>query len=241
VQASEAHIVDVVVGGTTTSSLHEDSVHLDTGSSLLVPARLGARVSLTDWLDMEADWGWSGVGGELRAGAPEGVAVPFALSVGARSGALRPLALDDESMVREQHELRARFELFPKLAFPPGDELRRVHGVLAVGASQGVHYHWLPLPDRGGDAPDVPHQSFLRKELRIEGAVGAELRARIAVVSVVAMPYAVVRSELPGVPSCGVPSCDQMRAENAAALRQNYGVSLTLSLGLALNRRPPPP
>jgi hypothetical protein len=242
VQVSEAQVVDMVVGGTTTSTLREDRFHLDTGSSLIFPARVGARVALADWLDAEADWGWSGGGGELRAGATEGAAIPFALSLGGRSGALLPVALDDERDLRQQHELRARLELYPSFALTPGPEGRHVNGVFAAGVSQGVHYHWLPLPDHGGDAPDLPpHESILRDELRIEGAVGVQWRARVAVVSLVAMPYAVARSQAASPVPCGDPRCDQLRQEAAGALRQNYGVSVTLGLGLAFNRRPPRP
>ena len=136
---------------------------MDAGT-MLIPPRAGGRVALADWADLALDWDLSGLGGEIRAGTPEGTPWPFAVSIGARSGALFSLALDDR--VRDQYNVRARVEIYPLLSPPTGQVARRQHAIIALGISQGLHFHELTLQD------GLDSWEFLREETRVEGALG---------------------------------------------------------------------
>jgi hypothetical protein len=219
VQALAAQSVDVAVGSLTSTDAGRESgayMHL-----LMPPGKIGGRLALADWLEAEGDWGWSGIGGELRAGLPEGGRMPFALSLGARSGALMPLPLEDS--IRGQHQLRARLELYPRLATTAGPSPRRVHGILSAGVSRGVFDELLSY-------------EILRDETRIEGAAGVEFRARDGFASVVVMPYVVAQGSNPRAVPCGIGHCtSDIPQSSLIAAGTDFGAILSLTFGLTFN------
>jgi hypothetical protein len=229
---SLAPIVDVSVVTTTVTTgdpatttpvgtSRATKASIDAGTMLPVPARAGARVAIADWADVELDWGWSGVGGEIRAGAPEGTGLPFAVSLGAHIGAFM-LALDDR--ITDQYDVRARVEVYPRLSPPTGQVGRRHHAILALGISEGLHYHELTLQD-GED-----HWEFMRQETRVEGALGFESRTTRSAISLAALPYVVVRGSFPTEVSCGIAHCIEFDGRRLAAYRQDFGLSLALTI-----------
>lgn len=237
VQIGGAEIIDASrIAVTTTSSMtgmtsSEEAWRLDAGTMAPpFPSRLGGRIAMTDWLDGEADWGWSGVGGELRAGVPEvGQRLPFALSVGARSAILAPIVLDDR--IREQREVRLRLEMYPLLAQRwegPGDPFR-FHAIVALGVSRGRHFHAFNLETKD-------ELNLLRDEDRVEAVLGGELRVRRASFSLVAMPYYVTDASAPTALSCGIAHCAGVTDRTLGSFSQSYGVSVVVSLGYAVRQ-----
>ena len=205
----------------------EQGFHADAGTTWVFPARLGGRVAITDWLDTAADWGVSDMGGELRVGVPEGAhPFPFAVLIGARTDRLAVFPAGD---YRGQHAIRARLEAYPALSSPSATSLARFHGVLALGASHGRYFHAFVVGDYD--------PSLTRDEDRVEGALGAELRRGRFVGSLIALPYFVARSSAPTAVDCRFPECRLVRQEDLLGYQQDFGVTITLNLGIALNAR----
>ena len=192
---------------------------MDAGT-VSIPPRAGGRVALADWADLALDWDLSGVGGEIRAGTPEGTRWPFAVSIGARSGALFSIAIG--SRIRDQYDMRARVEVYPRLSPPTGQVARRQHAIVALGISQGLHYHRLTLQD------GLDQWEFMREETRVEGALGIESRTNRSAISLVALPYVVARGSFPTEVSCGIAHCIQFDGRRLVAYRQDLGLSLAL-------------
>lgn len=217
--------VDVANSRVTTTTTSERQTHFDAG---FLMSRLGARYSPADVLDFAVDYGTNGAGGEIRTGRPERAgSLPFAFSLGARTGALIPLTLQDD--VRKQWETRARLEVYPRLRplFPT--DLNRVHAIVALGASRGRYFH---------SAPQGDGVSVLQFEARIEGALGLELRGEAAFLSLVALPYYIARSWRTEHVSCGFGHCYQIDREDLVSYDQKAGGTILVSLGLTLGGPP---
>ena len=225
VQLSETQIYDVSRIHLTTDQGAKQGFERDVGGLAMLPVRLGGRVAIADWFDAAGDWGSADSGGEIRAGLPEGTRLlPLAFLVGARTDAL---ALRfGRGQTGQQHEVRVRFEAYPTLLSPSAVSPTRVHGVLALGASHGRHYH----------AFDVNYQaSLLRDEDRMEGALGVELLRRLFVGSLLVMPYYVVRSSALASLECDFGDCI---TANVLGYQQSLGMAIVLTLGFAFNQPP---
>lgn len=206
----------------------EQGFHADAGTTWVFPARLGGRVAITDWLDTAADWGVSDMGGELRVGVPEGAhPLPFAVLIGARTDRLAVFPAGDYT--GQQHAIRARLEVYPPLPSPSATPLARFHAVLALGASHGRYFHAFVVGEYD--------PSLIRDEDRVEGAIGAELRHGRFVGSLIALPYFAARSSAPMAVDCRFPECSLVRQESLLGYQQDFGVTITLNLGIALNNR----
>lgn len=213
---------DLANSRVTTTTASERRTHLDAG---LLMSRIGARFSPLDLVDFAIDYGTNGAGAEVRAGPPEhATAWPFAVVVAARTGALIPLTLQDE--VRDQWESRARVEVYPALRPPGASNLTRLHGVLALGASRGRHFHNTPHPGDG--------VSVLQYEERIEGAVGVEARTNGGFVSLIGLPYYVARSSGTTHVSCGIAHCYQVHPADFVSYEQTLGGTILLTVGVTL-------
>ncbi|HEX7506325.1 MAG TPA: hypothetical protein VF550_06100 [Polyangia bacterium] len=189
----------------------------------MLPVRLGGRVAITDWFDAAGDWGSADCGAEIRAGQPESAhPLPFAFLVGARTDALA-LSLGRHTSTGQQHEIRARLEAYPALLSPSAASPTRIHGVLALGASHGRHYHSFAVSYQA---------SLVRDEDRMEGVLGVELRRRLFVGSLMVMPYYVVHSSAPTALECDFGDCI---TAHVLSFQQSFGMAIVLSLGLALH------
>lgn len=189
-------------------------------------SRVGGRVGLIDWVDVGGDVGWTDGGYELRAGVPEWTwVVPFALSFAQRSGQAG-LANDYHRL----HDTRWRLELYPRV-YVQGT--LRVHLVAALGTSAGLRYHGLPysydfpmedITPNEGPAVNTGNPVF-RKERRFEAALGAELRRRRLIASLVILPY--------WVQSSGEAEYEACLGCTSFTLEQNSGVAVFLSAGVS--------
>lgn len=203
----------------------------DAGGALLggwvaLPVRLGGRVAVADWLDASADWSFSTAGLEVRAGRGEGAGrVPFAVAVAGRTDKLANLPVGER--IGNQHDLRLRFEAYPRLWLSPVNPSIRAHGVLALGVSTGRRFHAYHV-----FAYESP---LVRDEDRLEGAVGVEYRRRHFVGNLTVMPYYVLRASRFQAADCSFGDCLTSRA---TGYRQSFGVTIVLSLGVALFTRP---
>lgn len=226
VQVSETQIYDVSRIHITTDQGAKQGFVKDDGGFAMLPARLGGRVAITDWFDAAGDWGSADSGAEIRAGLPEGAhPLPFAFLVGARTDAFA-LNLGRHISTGLQHEIRVRLEAYPALLSPSAASPTRIHGVLALGASHGRHYHSF----------DVSYQaSLVREEDRMEGALGVEMRRRLFVGSLLVMPYYVVRSSAPTSLECDFGDCI---TAHVLGYEQSFGMAIVLSLGLAFHQPP---
>jgi len=224
VQVSETQIYDVSRIDITTDQGGQQGFQRDAGGFYLLPVRLGGRVAITDWFDGAGDWGSADSGAEIRVGLPEGTRpLPFAFLVGARTDALA-LSLGRHNSTGQQHELRARLEAYPALLSPSAESPTRIHGVLALGASHGRHYHSFTVNYQA---------SLLRDEDRMEGALGVELRRGRFVGSLIIMPYYVVRSSALTSLECDFGDCI---TAHVLGFQQSFGMAIALNLGLAFHQ-----
>jgi hypothetical protein len=198
----------------------------------VAPARGGARVGLSDWLDVAADVGFLESGAEVRVGVPEGSRpLPFAISVGSRWGALGLL----DRHQGEHREGRVRFEIYPRLHGL--DRGVRMNLIGTLGASFGRRYRALPahgLPPALVPDPDEDHEGWptvgtwndptsyvLRDETRLEATLGIEKRKDRTVVSFFLMPYWTVAHGR--ALDAGCSGCQEWRVERLAA---RFGLAL---------------
>ena len=226
IQFSETQIFDVSRINIETDKGQRQGFAADAGGCCMVPFRLGGRVAATDWIDVAGDWGLNDSGTELRAGLAEGMyPLPLAFLIGARTDALAPAA--GRRVTGHQNEIRLRFEAYPALRSPSATSPTRMHLVLALGGSHGRHYHAFNVVDKA---------SLEREEDRIEGALGIDLRRGRFVGQVIAMPYFVAHASAPTSLECEFGDCITARV---LEYQQAFGVSIVLSLGIALRQHPP--
>jgi len=226
IQFSETQIFDVSKISIETDRGQKQGFATDAGGFCMVPFRLGGRLAATDWLDVAADWGLNDSGAEVRAGLAEGMhPLPLAVLIGARTDALAPAA--GSRITGHQNEIRLRFEAYPVLRAPSATSATRMHLVLALGGSHGRHYHAFNV---------VYKASLEREEDRVEGALGIDLRRGRFVGNLVVMPYYVARASAPTSLECEFGDCITARV---LEYQQALGVSVVLSLGIALHQHPP--
>lgn len=152
-----------------------------------IPARLGARLGVADWMDLAADVGWNDTGAELRLGVPEwSTSTPYAVSLAHRLTFV-PVGPSDEL----PREWRLRGELYPELSW---SESARWHWVTALGASVGNRLQRGLYADRNSQPAAFGSglRRFVREETRAEAAFGVEMRRDVVRVAAVGMPYWVV-------------------------------------------------
>lgn len=157
----------------------------------IVPRRLEVRLAPVSWADVGADIGWIDGGADVRFGVPEAQGRFFAgnLALGMRSGKPGPFRATEET-----YGYWGRLEAYPLLV-ERTDKLgvRESHrGVLALGVHGGVFSHQFPKPSDSSEAGSASYdgQQILRRELRVEAAVGYFVRPRGAAAVLVAVePY----------------------------------------------------
>jgi hypothetical protein len=191
--------------------------------------RGGVRYAPADVVDVAVDIGFPDAGVEVRAGLPEGTrSFPFAVSLAARSAAGAPIVATRE--IREQRNIRGRLEIYPKLGtWSAGGG--PAHGVIAVGASRGRHFHVSRHPSE--------NTALLQWEDRLEAALGVEFRGAGGFFSVIALPHYVARSwgaEHVPYTNC-ILHCGEPTRAPFIEYRQDYSVTVLFTAGVTLNRR----
>lgn len=203
----------------------------------LVPARIGARIGISDFVDVGGDRGWYEGGFDVRMGLPENLGpLPFALGFGVRRGNWGWLNGDGGAVTRDARahaEQRLRLEIYPRLATISVGSL---NGIAALGVSWGPRYHELfgpyalATPPRsasgGSSSPDrswgTPRFHVLREETRLELALGAEARTeRGGAMSVVLMPYWVTAGR-----TVSHAECTNCADWQVVAYDSNFGIGL---------------
>ncbi|MET0409790.1 MAG: hypothetical protein ABW217_00775 [Polyangiaceae bacterium] len=202
----------------------------------LVPARIGARIGIIDFIDLGGDRGWYEGGFDVRAGLPENMGpLPFALGFGMRRGSWGWLNGEGGAVTRDARahaEQRLRLEIYPRLA---AISVGFLNGIAALGVSWGPRYHELfgpyalatpPESPNGGSRPDrswgTPRFHVLREETRLELALGAEARTeRGGALSVVLMPYWVTDGR-----TVSHAECTNCADWQVVAYDSNFGISL---------------
>jgi hypothetical protein len=171
------------------------------------PTRIGARLGVIDWVDVAVDYSWLDVGAEVRIGVPEwSPPLPMALSLSHRTTDFGVIVGD-----LDHREWRLRAEAYPPLVI---GNTERSFWVTALGMSTGQSAHSYFAEHEFG---------LLRDETRLEAALGAELRNHRAVVALIAVPHVVVDSD----------RTYDLAGERALELRQSFGLTVFLKLGVA--------
>jgi hypothetical protein len=193
-----------------------------------VPQRLAARFSTGPWLDVGADIGWTDRALQLRIGALHAARrLPGGLEVEWRVGSTSPFAKED--VVERTGVGRARLELYPPLPLGRSEDgLPRAFGVLAAGISQGKHL--LTLVDHGTSLfySNAGEMKVLRKETRLELALGIYLRSLPVTSTLVLLPWFTVARHGAEV-DC--PDCASVELERLSA---GWGVALAVDAGVLL-------
>jgi len=172
--------------------------------------RFGGRVGVTDWFEMAGDYSWADSGLELRGGAPEWTPLPYAVSFSYRTGKGGTLGGHDD-----HREFLVRGEVYPRLWL---SNKSRTHLIASLGASTG---------DRVQTLYDDPAEFWMmREETRLDGALGVEVRNKVSVLAVVALPYLVL-DHGPTYDLDGVSELDLDRVFGFAVFFK-FGLSFTL-------------
>jgi hypothetical protein len=142
------------------------------------PRRLEARLAPVSWADIGGDMGWIDGGVDVRFGLPSAPGRFWAGNVafGLRSGRGGPIP-----ETRGTHGYWVRLEAYPLLHESHGARgaLDSHRGVLSLGLDSGVFLHQVELPAKSIDSSDDESfdfgpdtQTILRRELRLEAAIG---------------------------------------------------------------------
>lgn len=133
-----------------------------------VPVTVGVRQQFGRVFEASADVGWVDSGVELRMGVPSGDNAPIVLSAGARTGKVS--AFGDDT-----YQGRIGAEAYPRISRDRSSSLRLV---LSLGLTAGNFEHQILLPSSyaegvaGPGWEDSPVVSVVRREVRLESAIG---------------------------------------------------------------------
>ncbi len=197
------------------------------------PRRLEARLAPVSWADIGGDLGWIDGGVDVRFGLPSAAGRFWAanIALGMRSGKPGPF-----HTTKGTYSYWGRLEAYPLLheSHDSRGVIDSHRGVVALGLDNGVFFHQLALPakDDGGDGfefgPD--EQPILRRELRLETAVGYCVRPRSGPGVLIGLePYWVLRGD------------DGSGGPVGSTYRQSWGVVLVLNGSFFLRAHQPAP
>jgi hypothetical protein len=149
----------------------------------LAPQRLEFRLSPVRFLDFGADTSWLDAGADARIGYWAKPGTPWAghVALGFRAGELSQFVT-----TKPTASGWARVEAYPLLYGPNGRLL------LSLGTHFGSFYHQIGTgaPDDPSDDPDMPDPiQVIRREVRIESAVGYHFQQHRASFLLALEPY----------------------------------------------------
>lgn len=155
------------------------------------PRRLEGRLAPVSWADLGADIGWLDGGVDVRFGVPAAAGRFFAgsLALGMRSGQPGPI-----HPTKGTHSFWGRLEAYPLVRESSEGSQR---AVVALGLNGGVFYHQMseaPTSNNGGEGFGFDGTPILRRELRLEAALGYFVKPPTTAALLFAVePYWVVR------------------------------------------------
>lgn len=183
----------------------------------LIPQRLELRFSPVEWLDFGGDTSWLDGGGDVRIGyaAKPSRALAGHLAFGFRAGLFGEV---ESTLNTGAAWIRA--EAYPLLLQPTGRLM------LALGVNSGKFYHQINIGERGpADPKDAPAAiEVMRRELRLETAVGYFVQQYRGSMLVAIEPYFVVDASPVRASSCD--PCERVDYE------QGFGVMLLARFAL---------
>lgn len=163
---------------------------------VVIPQRLELRFSPVEWLDFGADTSWIDGGGDARLGyaAKPSRAWALHLAFGFRSG-----VFGEAENTLNTGSGWARIEAYPLLRPPTGRLL------LALGVNAGKFYHQINIDERGPGDPDdeLPAIEVMRREVRLEAAVGYFVQQHRGSMLLALEPYLVVDTGPVRASACG--------------------------------------
>jgi hypothetical protein len=195
----------------------------------LLPIDVALRQSIGRSVELAADGGWLDSGFELRAGVPDAEAQwPVVVSAGGRLGRLGLLGLQPDG-----YQARLRLEAYPRIR---QHTTASVRGVLALGGAFGSFLHDMAIPaEPDPNPPEIgggpPHVLLLRPELRVEGIMGIQRRARHVSVMFAVAPWVVAANG-----TAKSASSDWI----VDAFSQDMGVTFLISVAIGSDHSAPP-
>jgi hypothetical protein len=162
-----------------------------------VPLTAGVHQQLGPSFEVSGYLGWIDSGGGLRFRVRSSERFPLVLSAGARTGAIGIFP-------RDTYAGTFAVEAYPALS--------RVHEgwgarlVTSLGVAAGVFEYDLSLPSSFELSSDAPHgapsEVVLRRELRLQAALGVRLEGSRAAVIIALQPWVVLAHSAPLSASC---------------------------------------
>jgi len=177
----------------------------------VIPQRLEFRLSPVEWLDFGADTSWIDGGGDVRIGYAAKPSRAWAghLAFGFRSG-----FFGEVENTLHTGSGWARVEAYPLLRPPTGRAL------LALGVNLGKFYHQINIDERSAGDPEdeLPAIEVMRRELRLEAALGYFVQQHRGSMLLAIEPYLVADASPVRASACG--PCEAVDYE------QSFGVML---------------
>jgi hypothetical protein len=152
--------------------------------------------------------------------------VPLVLSAGARTGEIGLFG-------RDTYHGAFALEAYPALSrVREGWGARRL--VLSLGLAAGAFEHDLKLPDSFESSSDAPHglpsEIIIRRELRLQAAVGVHLQGRRGSITLALAPWIILASA-----AQVSATCDQCEGpQSLSAFSQSWGFSLLVMPAIPL-------
>jgi hypothetical protein len=181
------------------------------GPTAIIPQRLELRLSPVEWLDFGGDSSWVDGGADVRFGYAAKPSRTWAghLALGLRSGFFGQV---ENTLHTGSVWIRA--EAYP-LLLPPTGRL-----MLALGVNSGKFYHQINIGEYGrGDPKSEPAAiEVMRREVRLETAIGYFVQQYRGSMLLAIEPYFVVDASPVRASSCG--PCERVDYQ------QSFGVML---------------
>jgi hypothetical protein len=172
----------------------------------IIPQRLELRLSPVEWLDFGADTSWLDGGADARVGY---AAKPSRTWAGHLAFGFRAGLFGEVENTLNSGAVWFRVEAY-RLLLPPTGRL-----MLALGLDSGKFYHQINIDEHGpGDPKDEPAAiEVMRREVRLETAVGYFVQQHRGSMLLAIEPYFVVDSSPVRASSCG--PCERVDYEQA--------------------------
>lgn len=186
-----------------------------------VPLTVGVRQVLRGSLEASGDLGWMDSGVGLRGRVPylDREALPLVVGAGLRTGKISAFASDT-------YEGSLAIETYPRIAPLRYPSWRLI---LSLGVTGGIFQHQLLLPeayDSDSDAPQGPPTVVvLRRELRLQTAVGVYLGGERRGLAITLAPWILLGASAPNSIKCG--ACNGVTS--IANFSQTWGLALVVA------------
>lgn len=183
-----------------------------------VPVTVGVRQQLGSVFEVSADVGWVDSGVQVRMRVPSSTSAPIVLSAGARTGKVS--AFGDDT-----YQGAMAVEIYPQISPTRHPALRLV---LSLGLAAGSFEHQILLPSSyaemsaGPGLMDSPVVSVIRREVRLDGAIGVTREREHSGFTLALVPWVLLAAAEPS--SMGCQACNA--PETVTNFSQTWGLAL---------------